>query len=337
MNSIKSNPFLSALAGITIVVCGALFYLAAQGGGKYDEAKAAFDESYSAVSVSEGIPLYPTAANRDGKRKALGEYRQSIGELGGLFDKYRPGPLGEIDPQTFTNRLKQANTEVSAAFQAAGGSLPANFFLGFEGYSAKLANKEATGVLGYQLDGIKHALIGLADARPSEVIRIYREPVPEETGGSYVPKPDDAARNFGFELTFRGSESSARKFISYLGATDPYYYVVRCVKIANDRDTPPQVSDAKFETVAPAAAPPAAADIFRDVFILPGAEAEPEVAAPAEGGEEAAPGGDEPPDEAEAEVDTTRILAQVLGSEEVIVFVRFDLSMFLPAKELPQP
>ena len=37
------------------------------------------------------------------------------------------------------------------------------------------------------------------------------------------------------------------------------------------------------------------------------------------------------------EVDTSRILAQVLGSEEVVVFVRFDLSMFLPSKELPTP
>ena len=37
MNSIKSNPFLSALAGITLVICAALFYLASKGGGKKTE------------------------------------------------------------------------------------------------------------------------------------------------------------------------------------------------------------------------------------------------------------------------------------------------------------
>jgi hypothetical protein len=36
-------------------------------------------------------------------------------------------------------------------------------------------------------------------------------------------------------------------------------------------------------------------------------------------------------------VDSSRILAQVLGSEELIVFVRIDLIMFLPSKELPKP
>jgi len=340
MNLIKSNPFVSALAGITAVICAALFYLASKGSGKYVDARAAFDESTAAVNTSEGIPLYPTVANRDGKRKALGEYRQSIAELSGLFDKYRPGPLGEIDPQTFTNRLKTANAEVSEAFKSAGSELPDNFFLGFEDYATKLANKETTGVLGYQLDGMKHALLGLADARPSQLIRIHREPVPEETGGNFEPKPGEVARNFACELTFRGSETSARKFISYLGDTGTYYYVVRCVKILNERDTPPQVKDAKFEGDAPAAAP-AAADIFKDVFILPGAEAVPEVPVPAEegaaeeGAADAAPG-EEPPASA-GEVDSTRILAQVLGSEEITVFVRFDISMFLPSKEIPNP
>src|SRR5690606_23784710 len=133
----------------------------------------------------------------------------------------------------------------------------------------------ATGVLGYQLDGISHALLGLADARPSQVIRFYREPVPEEDGGKYEPKPGDVARNFACEITFRGSESSARKFISHLGETESYYCVIRCLKVVNERDTPPQVRDAKFEVEAPSAAA-TPADIFRYVFILPGADAGPE-------------------------------------------------------------
>jgi hypothetical protein len=331
MNSIKSNPFVSALAGITIVVCAALFYLASKGGGKYDDAKAAFDESYAAVSVSEGIPLYPTAANRDGKHKALGEYRQAIGELSSLFDKYRPGDLENITPTKFGTRLKKIDTDVKEAFKAVGCDLPDGFYLGFEEYGKKPATEKATGVLGYQLDGIRQALLGLAGARPSKVIRFYREPVEEETGGNYQPNPDDVARNFACEITFKGSESSARKFISSLGTTDSYYYIIRCLKIVNERDTPPQVNDAKFESEAPASAP-ASADIFNDVFILPGAESEPESPVLAEGG---APSEEQPA--ADGEVDATRILAQVLGSEDVTVFVRFDISMFLPSKELPKP
>jgi hypothetical protein len=37
------------------------------------------------------------------------------------------------------------------------------------------------------------------------------------------------------------------------------------------------------------------------------------------------------------EVDTSRILAQVLGNEDLTVFVRFDIATFLPSKDLPKP
>lgn len=331
MNFLKSNPFVSALAGITILVCGVLFFLASKGGAKYDEAKAGFDESYAAVQLSESIPLYPKDENRDGKRKALGEYRESISELSSLFDKYRPGDIENNSPQGFANSLKKASEEVSKALESASCELPDKFFLGFEGYSDKLANKSATGVLGYQLNGIKHALLGLAEARPSELIKIHREPIPEELNGKFKPDdPNDVARNFAVEMTFRGSEASARQFISYLGKTDAYYYVVRCVKIINEKGVPPKVSDAKFERDEPAAAP-AVANPFGD-FNFPGEDDAPVEEPAVEAAVEAADGAPEL-----EEVDSSRILAQVLGSEDVVVFVRFDLSMFLPSKELPTP
>lgn len=330
MNFLKSNPFVSALAGITILVCGVLFFLASKGGAKYDEAKPGFDKSYAAVQLSESIPLYPKDENRDGKRKALGEYRESISELSSLFDKYRPGDIENNSPQGFANSLKKASEETSKALESASCELPDKFFLGFEGYSDKLANKSATGVLGYQLNGIKHALLGLAEARPSELIKIHREPIPEEVNGKFKPGPNDIVRNFAVEMTFRGSEASARQFISYLGETDPYYYVVRCVKIINEKDVPPKVSDAKFERDEPAAAP-AAANPFGD-FNFPGEDDAPVEEPAVEAAVEAADGAPEL-----EEVDSSRILAQVLGSEDVVVFVRFDLSMFLPSKELPTP
>lgn len=333
MNFLKSNPFVSALIGITLVICGGLYYLAGNWSAKYDASKSAFDESAAAVAKAERIPLYPTNPNRDGKRKALGEYRDSIAELGGLFDKFRPKSVDNVKPQAFTDQIKTASTEVSDAFAKAETILPAGFFLGFETYQTQLAKEDATGVLSYHLDGIKNAMLGLAAARPSEVIRIHRPQLAEESGAKFERQPNDVARNFPLEITFKGSESSARKFISSLGATDPYYYVVRCVKIINEKDIPPRVSDAKFETEAPAAAP-AADNPFGAFF--PAEDEEPP--APAEGDVDPVAPVPVPEEKPEPEKpDSNRILAQVLGSEEVIVFVRFDTLMFLPAGELPKP
>jgi len=334
MNWIKNNPFVSALAGITVLICGLLYFFASKGGTRYDEAKAEFDEAYGAVVRSESIPLYPTAANRDAKKKALDDYRESINGLRGLFDKYRQDEIENISTQAFTERLKATNEEVTEALTSAGCEIPDGFFMGFESYRNTLAQSGATGVLDYQLNGLKRALLDLAEARPSKLIKVYREKIPEETGGEPVMAPNEVARMFAFEVCFKGSEDSARKFLTALGATDPYYFIVRCIRIDNERDIPPMVSDAKFERPEPE--PEKDLSPFGAGFSF---GLEEEIEQPSESP-------DAPAEEAEVEadvteapksVDSTRILAQVLGAEELLVFVRFDLTMFLPVKELPKP
>ncbi|WP_411825808.1 Amuc_1100 family pilus-like protein [Luteolibacter sp. AS25] len=333
MNWIKSNPFVSILSGITAVICAILAFIAIKSGSKYNELKSSFDESFQNVSKSERSKLYPTTENRAAKTKALADYRENIDELRGLFDKYRNEDLEKISPQDFTVRLKTATSKVTTALEDAGCEVPENFFLGFESYRTKLANSGSTAILDYQLKGFENALLALADARPTELLKIYREPSPEESGQTYEPGENEISRNFGMELTFKGSEASAREFLSALGKTEPNYYIIRCVSVLNENVEPPKVSDASFEKDRKVeAAAPASGNPFGDGFDFSGSEdsgseesgegdasAETEVAAPA------------------PEVDTTRILAQVLGSEEIVVFVRFDLTLFSPTEELPKP
>ena len=130
------------------------------------------------------------------------------------------------------------------------------------------------------------------------------------------------------EITFTGSEKSVREFLSIINKQDSRFVVIRSLRIANAKKEPPRAADAKFE--APAAVAPASSatsDIFGGGFVLPGA--------PPAGGEnpanQAAPATPPPAPPA----DSSRILAQVLGNEEVQVFLRLDLLQFLPAKPLP--
>ncbi len=344
MNWIKSNPFVSGLAAITLLLCGILFLLASKWGAQYGEAKIGFDDAYLGVTTAESTALYPTADLRDGKSKALNEHRDALGDLTKLFDPYRPEKTENITPQAFTDRLLTANEQVSTAFGKT--MLPENFFLGFETYRSQLAKPDATGTLLYQMDGIKAALMGLAEARPSALLKVLRVPVPEEMGGNSQPDPNDVARFFSCEVTFKGSEQSARDFLNSLGATDSHYFIIRTVSIKNERQTPPQVSDAKFETIATEEAAVAPANPFGEAFFeLPDAVLESDVAALPTAKEPTAAGGDtalettatQAPKPPATVQDTSRILMQVLGSEELTVFVRFDIAMFLPSKELPKP
>jgi hypothetical protein len=341
MNWIKSNPFVSGLAGITLLLCGILYFLASKWGTQYAETKEGFDEAYLGVNTAEGIPLYPTADLRDGKSKALTEQRAALGDLTKLFDTYRPEKTENISPQAFKDLLLDANKQVSNAFSNGKTTLPEKFFLGFETYRSEPAKDDATGTLLHQMDGIKAALMGLAEARPSALLKVWRVAVPEEDGGNFQPGPNDVARFFSCEVTFKGSEQSARDFLNALGATDSHYFIIRTLSFKNERETPPKVTDAKFEPIPAEETAVAPADLFNGVF-----PEKPDDAPQADPEQPAAPGGDDSvaedagsdpvvPDAPVA--DSSRILAQVLGKEDLIVFVRFDIAMFLPTKELSKP
>jgi hypothetical protein len=385
MNWIKQNPFLSALIVITIVLCGLLVFVAIKGGSKYEKAKKDYNSAYADVRNFEKFKLYPNKDNSQAKNKALEEYDKAIKDLSDLYKNYQLDPSKKITTQQFTGNVKLASEEVAKAFNATGGKLPENFFMGFESYKGQLAKTGSTSLLDYQLNAIKHILLGMAEAKPSELVRIYREKNSEENDVAHIPEKNDVARKFGYEIVFKGSEPAVRDFITKLGSKHNYYCVIRSIRINNHRDTPPRISDAKFETPKPPEAASPFGAFFEDpvpapgtpsgtapatgvapapsITPTPGVAPAPGVAptpgvAPApgaaavlapqpEGADDASappvnPGAAAPapaplPFGAPANTDTSRILYQVLGDEELEVFIRFDLLLFLPKPEPTKP
>jgi hypothetical protein len=318
MSWIKDNKFIVALGGGTLAGAILLFVFGSQGSGRYAQAQEKFQVAADEAAGFEKLALYPQAANRDAKRKALEGYRQSVETLQAAFAPFRPKEITDITPQEFTTRLLAANTEVRKAFEDVGTAVPEAFFVGFEGYKTALAPAKTTGVLDYQLASIKSLMLELAKAKAVELKNLHRPALPEEEGKSYTPSATDAARPFPLEITFVGPEKSARDFLSSITNPENQYVVIRSLRVTNEKKDPPRTSDAKFDKPAATAAP---ADSFGGGFVLPGDDA----AAPA-----AAPAAETP-----KAADSSRILAQVLGNEQVQVFLRLDVLQFLPAKKLP--
>ena len=343
MNWIKQNPFLSGLLGGTLVLCGLLSIIAMKGESKYQDNKTRFENAFREVTKSEKLPLYPIAQNRQAKIKALDDYSDSIDKLREFHSKFQIDSKANISTQEFTGYLKAANEEVVNAFKAADSKLPDDFFMGFNAYSSQLAKSGSTALLDYQLKAVKHLLLGMAEARPTQLTRIYRKKIVEEEDGIYEPAQDDVARKFSYEIVFKGSEASVRDFINKFGDNESYYYVIRSMRIDNEKDTPPRISDAKFEKPAPADSDlggPFGVPLFEEVApagagespatpkVLP-EDADPEVFDAVE-----KPALIAPP---VAAVDSTKILSQVLGDEELQVFIRFDILMFFPTKNITKP
>lgn len=330
MSWIKDNKFAATLGGITLVGAAGLIVAGLQFSGKYAEAQASYEEQTAITNDAENLALYPTTANEQGKRKAVADYKAAAEALQTSFGKFRPEKLDNIPPQEFTNRLQAANAEVLAEFQASKTDVPGVFFLGFEGYTGSLAKGAATGILDFELGAMKELMLSLAKPGIAQLINVRREKLVEEDGGVFKEETGQVARPLSVEVTFKGSEAAARDFFSSIAGSDKHYYVVRSVRISNERKGPPLATDAKFDDPVPTTdAAPADGG-----FALPPdpAEAAPAAdgAAPAPAAESAAPEAAAP---APAPVDTGRILQQVLGTEDIYVFVRIDIMQFLPAKK----
>lgn len=319
MNWIKDHTFPVALGGATIIAVGALLFVASMQSSNYEQAKADFDSAAAEAGSFESLALYPQAENRDGKQKALDDYRKSVEGLQEAFGKFAPAEVQNISPQDFTSRLIAANDELKAAFEKNGTKLPESFFCGFEKYKDTLARGTATGILNYQLDATKSALLALAAAGPSELKNLHRPPLDEEEGKEFQRVGNQVARALPIELTFRGSEKSLRAFATTLSKLEKHYAIIRSIRIKNAKKEPPRSSDAKFES-APATSQAGSGDA---AFVLPDETTEGQPAAEAGTSNIAAP------------KSSVRILSQVLGMEELDVFVRIELMQILPPLKLP--
>lgn len=327
MSWFKDNKFLAALGGGTLVALVVLFVVGFKATSQYDLAKSDFEAAAQEAAAFERLPLYPKRENLDGKTKALDEYRKAAESLQAAFDRYRPEELQNISPEEFTTRLKAANDEVRKAFDDAGTKVPEPFFCGFEKYKTILAQGKATGILDYQLTGTKNLMLALAASGATEFINLHRPALPEEGALEFKPEPSDVARELPLEITFKGTEQALRKFLSAIVQPDGYYVVLRSLRVTNEKNTPPRTADAKFEKPRSAEAEDAAANPFGGGFVLP--EEEPAAV------EEPAPAPAPAPAPEAAPADSSRILSQVLGNEELRVFLRLDILQFLPAKKLP--
>ena len=339
MNWIKENKFLAGLLGGTLLAAVLLYLFGSRGSTKYAEAKDAFDQAAAEVSQAERLPVYPKPENRDSKAKAIDEYRKSLAELQGAFGKFRPEAIENTTPQQFTDQLIKADKETRQAFEQAGTTVPDAYFCGFERYKTELARGSATGILSYELGLIRNLMLELAKSGVGELKNLHRPALAEENGGTYEPAPSDVARALPLEITFSGTEDSVRAFFTSLASTENHFAVIRSLRISNSkRGVPPKAGDAKFDKPAAAESTAgAASDVFSGDFVLPTEEEEPAEAA-AEGEEAETPAEEDPAPAPQPEADpgdTSRILQQVLGSEDVQVFLHLDLMQFLPAKELP--
>jgi hypothetical protein len=333
MSWIQENRFAAGLGGITAVAAAGLIFLGVKAGNDYSAAKDEYTAAADEVDTMERENPYPNEANLAGKKKAVTEYKEAVEKLQASFNKFRSPTPPNIEPDAFTEALLKSRDAAAKAFgdvRPNGVELPPEFLLGFEAYATSPARKDATGILTFQLEAMSELAANLAKAAPVKLINIHRPELEEEEGKTFDPK-GKSFRALPVELVFNGTEESLRKFLSSLDDSEKFYFVVRSLRVQNEKQTAPTAADGNFATEEETAATDegGGADPFGGTFVLPGEEEAP-ADAPAEG--------DTPAEETPAETpagDDGVILQRVLGSEKLNVFVRLDVLQFLEAPKAP--
>ena len=326
--SFQENRFPIILGATTAVLVGGLVYWGISSSGKYETAKEDYDSAVSEISRLTKGPAYPDADNVAAKEKAVSDYRTTVEEMQKAFDKYRAPKLNNVDVTEFSDALAKGRAELVKKFEISNTEMPTDAHLGLGIYTRETVNAKNTGVLLYQLQAFEEVFGALAKAKVAKVSNIHRPLLPEEQGKN-VDLKGRSYREHPIEITFTGRESSLREFLSLLDDSEKFAFVVRAIRVKNERQTAPNSKDATFEQPkeeAEAADSPFGAGGFE----FPDEEGSDDDAAAEEEAVE-----EEVVEEA-APSDSGQILKQVLGDELVEVFVRIDVIQFLDPKPLPK-
>lgn len=317
----QEKKFTGILATITLVVAGGLYVVANNAAGRYDAAKEQFDAAAQDINSMQSLPLFPTPENKAGKQKAVEEFQTNARSLISKLQAKRPKSMANTEPQAFTQLLVKTAKESKKRYADAGLKvegeeidLPKGFYLGFENYASTPAQNAATGILSYQLEALSEVHALLAAAKPTKLLNFHRESLSEERGEAYAKSSaGQPYRVLPFELSFLSSESCLRDFINGLQKSSQHFFVIRSMRVMNEKPTAPKSSDVNFadaETNAQADAEPASSVAN---FVLP---------------DDSTPAAESETEKAPEVKDSSRILKQVLGNEQIRVFLRIDLVLF---------
>ena len=334
MSWVQENKFIAGLAGGTALVGGLIAFFAVSQGGQYEEKVTEYQGLEAKYKKLQKSNPFPSSGNLRSRQENVAKYEALIKDVHQTFEGFKVGELKKLSSEKFGNRRVTMEKNLRDAFAKAGTTLPEDTAFGFERYVSSPARSEATSMLNYQLDVVQWLLGELAVAKPSEINTFLRTPLEIESGKVRAPE-QPVSRKRGkkkkksskppapikkaytlmpMELAFTGNESSLREFLKSMVNSEKYFFAIRALRVRNTKQSAPNVKDAGFASRRPSRELPSTPSNEGDPFaglLTPDGEGQ-----PIEGG------GDQG---SVQNVEGARILKQVLGGEEVHVFIRFDV------------
>ena len=331
MSWFKENTFLAGLSVITALLAALIIFFGMKAGKSLEEKKSLITSKEATVKKDKSLNPYPTAANAKAKEESVKAAIAKGMEAREKLLAFLPESLDDIPAKDFSAKLTETVDKVSALFPAEK-ALPSGFFMGFKKYRGSQARENATGELNYQLGAMEYLLTTLSESGGKQIENLVRETFPVEDGKDWPDAPGAkmsfappklmkrpppgtplpptfeklpaVAHRMPIELTFRAPEPVITKFLTEIANSEKYFFQTRIARVFNPAPLPSAGAGASDEGSSGGA--------FGDIEIE---------------GDDPEPG--EP-------VKSVKILDKVSGGEDLVVYLRADLLLFIKEKTLPE-
>ena len=330
MSWFKENKFLGGLLVVTILLAAIIIFLGMKAGTNLEEVQQQVATKEAALKKDLSLNPYPTAQNAKDKEASLKVVLSKATEAREKLLAFRPEKMENISGKDFSTKLTDSVTRVTELFPGEK-AIPSGFYLGFKKYRGSQPKAEATGLLSYQLDGMEYLLTQASEAGVKQIENLVRESIPQEDGygwpgtknekrkpsattkrGGFKPPPIDefptVARRMPVEFTFKAPEPVVRDFFTRIGNSDEYFFETRIARVENPASMPSAGKAASSEEKSD----DGGGGAFGAIEIE---------------GEETAE---------EEPVESSKVLDKVSGGEELIVYLRADLLLFVEEENLPE-
>jgi hypothetical protein len=336
MSWIQENKFTAGVAGVTLAGSVALIVMAMGKGDDYAAAKKSLKKALAEEKELQSIVPFPNEENLESLEQNVVDFEKSSNRLQRQFMAYKPKPaeVEDFAPDQFSKKVSGYRNRLDKAFRSKGVELPEGSVYGFEAYSRRFPLQVATGELSYQMQALEWLLGSLASTEPEALLNVVRPSIAVEKKvaakkakkkkkGAELNVDEKIYDSYPLELSFRGDEKQLTAFLEAMANSKKYYFAINTMRVQNERQTPPNASDAKFpEPPAPSSSGFDAFGEFDSGFAEEGEAEEMDVVV--EEVEEPVASASTLPEVA-SDADEERLLMPILGDEKVNVYINLDL------------
>lgn len=252
MNWINENKFLAVLIAVVVVVSGLLGFLMMSARSSYVATSEQLETQSSELSRLQSLKPYPEQATLDEFRKEEEAFASQSHDLRAKLTGEET-PMVEITPEQFQDNLRATVSEVEKLAAEAKVTLPDGFYLGFSDYQASPPRTEAAARLDWELKVVAFVVKTLISNKITSIDdKIFRQPVPGESGASPAPTPSGPQKpkgdgkmmveRFPFTIAFTTEQSRFRSLLNQLAKSEEQFLVIETLSVKNERPEGPPKS-----------------------------------------------------------------------------------------------